>query len=132
MQPITDSLATELGGFAFAMSRDTPVEVCEGNLIDHLLCVNSISQWFSLKQIRLNASRQLEILISEEDVTNQLVNVSSSISTDLYSVSRSSSNSILATFPNGMGLMVNLSSMLTFTVIIPDKYRGLTRGTKHS
>ncbi|XP_064385849.1 mucin-like protein [Halichondria panicea] len=104
MQPITDSLATELGGFAFAMSRDTPVE------------------------IRLNASRQLEILISGEDVTDQLVNVSSSISTDLYSVSRSSSNSILATFPNGMGLMVNLSSMLTFTVIIPDAFRGLTRG----
>ncbi|XP_064385332.1 uncharacterized protein LOC135334155 isoform X5 [Halichondria panicea] len=104
MHPLVDSNATELGGFAFAMSRDTPVE------------------------IRLNATRQLDILISGEDVTDQLVNVSSSISTDFYSVSRSSSNSILATFPNGMGLMVTLSSMLTFTVIIPDAFRGLTRG----
>ena len=31
MQPIVGSLATELTAFAFAMSRDTPVEVCEGN-----------------------------------------------------------------------------------------------------
>ena len=31
MQPITDSLATELAAFAFAMSRDTPVEVRERN-----------------------------------------------------------------------------------------------------
>ena len=85
--------------------------------------------FYSLQQIRLNATRQLEILISGEDVTDQLVNLNASISTDLYSVSRSSSNSILATFPNGMGLMVNRSSMLTFTVIIPDAFRGLTRGT---
>ncbi len=27
MQLLVDSKATELGGFAFAMSRDTPVEV---------------------------------------------------------------------------------------------------------
>ena len=91
-------------------------------------CVHGkICQFIILQQIRLNASRQLEILISGEDVTDQLVSLNASISTDFYTVSRSSSNSILATFPNGMGLMVNLTNMLTFTVIIPDKYRGLTR-----
>ena len=31
MHPLVDSNATELGGFAFAMSRDTPVEVRKKN-----------------------------------------------------------------------------------------------------
>ncbi len=76
----------------------------------------------------MNASRQLEIFISGEEVTEQLSAFNASMSTNLYSVARTGPSSFLATFPNGMGMQVNLTNMLSFAMVVPDAFNGWPTG----
>ncbi len=40
-------------------------------------------------------------------------------------VTRSSPTSLVVSFPNGIGMIVNASAMLGFTLIVPDEFRGM-------
>ena len=103
-EPVPGSTATVLVAFAFAMIRDSPVEV------------------------RLN-SGQLEVYLSGTDYTDALANTNDTFKTDLLSITRTSPNSIIATFPNRMGVAVNVSGpMLSFTMIVPEYFGNMTRG----
>ena len=103
-EPVPGSTATVLVAFAFAMLRHSPVEV------------------------RFN-SGELEVYLNGTDYTSELATTNDTFSTDFLSVTRTSPNSILATFPNQMGVVVTATSaMLSFTMIVPKAFRNLTRG----
>ena len=109
-EPVQGSSATQLVAFAFAMLRHSPVEV------------------------RLNdITRELEVYLNGTDYTDALANTNDSFVTDFLSIVRTSPNSILATFPNQMGVAINASmTMLAFTMIVPDAFRNQTRGTEYA
>ena len=104
MEPVPGSTATVLVAFAFAMLRYSPVEV------------------------RFN-SGELEVYLNGTNYTDVLDTTNDTFTTDFLSITRTSPNSILATFPNQMGVAVSTTaSILSFTMIVPRAFRNLTRG----
>ena len=60
-----------------------------------------------------------------------LANISSSNDTfehENVTITRGSPTSIVTSFPNGIGMIVNASAMLGFTLIVPEEYRGMGSG----
>ena len=103
-EPVPGSKATQLVAFAFAMVRQSPVEV------------------------NLN-SGELEVYLNGTNYTNVLASTNDTFSTDFMSVTRTSPNSILTTFSNELSVLINSSgTMLSFTATVPDSAREKTRG----
>ena len=81
-------------------------------------------------EIRLN-NGELEVYLNGRNYTDVLDTTNDTFTTDFISITRTSPNSYLATFPNQMGVAVNASAtMLAFTMTVPKAFQNMTKGRK--
>lgn len=74
-------------------------------------------------------TKAFEILLNGTDYTDILGTTNATFETDFLYVERTGPRSVLASFPNGMGVVINATtSMLSFTMIVPEDFRGILRG----
>ena len=103
-EPVSGSTATQLVALAFAMEKHSPVEVRLG-------------------------SGCLEVYLNGTNYTDTLATTNDTFSNDFMSITCTSPDSILVTFSNEFGVVINSSNtMLSFTTTVPDAAREKTRG----
>ncbi len=81
--------------------------------------------------MRLPPEDSTESLLIFYEGNDILGNVSSTNDTFEHvnaTITRSSPTSIVASFPNGIGMIVNASAMLGFTLIVPNEFQGMGSG----
>ena len=72
---------------------------------------------------------QLIVLVNGQDITPNITDTNATYSTSDLTLTRTGPTTLSCIFPNDIGMAVSLvSTMLGFTVIVPERYRGLTGG----
>ena len=70
----------------------------------------------------------MEIYITGEDSTALLSNIGDHIMTNNHHIERTNTTSLLASFSNGVGVIINSATLLAFTLVVPSDFQGETRG----